>query len=152
MTEEDKEIEENYKRYVLGRPHIVILGAGATMAAIPNGDKNGKRYIPDIYEYIVTGKPLNLEKVDESVTKAIGIWKDATSEEVTFTTNFYDRISSFSDADAPEDFAKYFDLISKGEVPYLCDILNAGNILFRYKEILGLHIPEHSRSLSKVIS
>lgn len=43
MTEEDKEIEENYKRYVLGRPHIVILGAGATMAAIPNGDKNGKR-------------------------------------------------------------------------------------------------------------
>lgn len=95
-------------------------------------------YIPDIYEYIVTGKPLNLEKVDESVTKAIGIWKDATSEEVTFTTNFYDRVSSFSDADAPEEFAKYFDLISKGEVPYLCDILNAGNILFRYKEILGL--------------
>ena len=43
MTEEGKEIEENYKRYVLGRPHIVILGAGATMAAIPNGDKNGKR-------------------------------------------------------------------------------------------------------------
>lgn len=43
MTEEDKEIEENYKRYVLGRPHIVILGAGATMAAIPNGDRNGKR-------------------------------------------------------------------------------------------------------------
>lgn len=95
-------------------------------------------YIPEIYEYIVTGKPLNLEKLDESVTKAIGIWKDATSEEVTFTTNFYDRVSSFSDADAPEEFAKYFDLISKGEVPYLCDILNAGNILFRYKEILGL--------------
>lgn len=43
MTEDGKEIEENYKRYVLGRPHIVILGAGATMAAIPNGDKNGKR-------------------------------------------------------------------------------------------------------------
>ena len=24
------------------RAHTVILGAGATMAAIPNGDKNGK--------------------------------------------------------------------------------------------------------------
>ena len=42
MPEEDQEIEENYRRYILGRPHIVILGAGATMAAIPNGDKNGK--------------------------------------------------------------------------------------------------------------
>lgn len=42
MPEEDQEIEENYRRYILGRPHVVILGAGATMAAIPNGDKNGK--------------------------------------------------------------------------------------------------------------
>ena len=25
------------------RAHTVILGAGATMAAIPNGDKNGKK-------------------------------------------------------------------------------------------------------------
>lgn len=41
-SEENQEIEENYRRYILGRPHIVILGAGATMAAIPNGDKNGK--------------------------------------------------------------------------------------------------------------
>ena len=24
------------------RPHVVILGAGATMATIPNGDKNGR--------------------------------------------------------------------------------------------------------------
>lgn len=43
IPEENKEIEANYKRYILERPHIVILGAGATMAAIPNGDKNGKR-------------------------------------------------------------------------------------------------------------
>lgn len=42
MPEENQEIEEKYRRYILGRPHIVILGAGATMAAIPNGDKNGK--------------------------------------------------------------------------------------------------------------
>lgn len=25
------------------RPHVVILGAGASVAAIPNGDKNGKK-------------------------------------------------------------------------------------------------------------
>ena len=28
---------------VVMRAHTVILGAGATMAAIPNGDKNGKK-------------------------------------------------------------------------------------------------------------
>lgn len=25
------------------RPHLVIVGAGATIATIPNGDKNGKK-------------------------------------------------------------------------------------------------------------
>jgi hypothetical protein len=32
-----------YERLMKNRPHVVILGAGATMAAIPNGDKNGRR-------------------------------------------------------------------------------------------------------------
>ena len=31
IPEENKEIEANYKRYILERPHIVILGAGATI-------------------------------------------------------------------------------------------------------------------------
>ncbi|MDD1150260.1 hypothetical protein M5G25_18395 [Pseudomonas sp. TNT2022 ID357] len=32
-----------FERGMKARPHVVILGAGATMAAIPNGDKNGRR-------------------------------------------------------------------------------------------------------------
>lgn len=32
-----------YEYYMKNRPHVVILGAGASCAAIPNGDKNGKR-------------------------------------------------------------------------------------------------------------
>lgn len=32
-----------YERLMKNRPHVVILGAGATMAAIPLGDKNGKK-------------------------------------------------------------------------------------------------------------
>ena len=57
MTEEDLEkIFEEYKDmtenetlmdkieyYMKNRPHIVILGAGASCAAIPNGDKYEKR-------------------------------------------------------------------------------------------------------------
>lgn len=40
MSEYDP-ISDNYRSYILGRPHIFILGAGATMAAIPEGDKYG---------------------------------------------------------------------------------------------------------------
>jgi DNA-binding protein Fis len=32
-----------YEQLMKDRPHVVILGAGATMAAIPNGDKNGRK-------------------------------------------------------------------------------------------------------------
>ena len=36
-------MEEIDLRTFSSRPHLVILGAGATVDAIPNGDKNGKR-------------------------------------------------------------------------------------------------------------
>lgn len=42
IKKDNEEIQERYKNYILGRPHVVILGAGATMAAIPNGDKFGR--------------------------------------------------------------------------------------------------------------
>lgn len=35
----EKEIHD----FIINRPHVFILGAGATIAAIPNGDKNGKK-------------------------------------------------------------------------------------------------------------
>ena len=34
---------EAYEFYMKNRPHVVILGAGASCAAIPDGDKYGKR-------------------------------------------------------------------------------------------------------------
>ena len=34
---------ENSEGFMKSRPHVVILGAGASCAAIPNGDKNGKK-------------------------------------------------------------------------------------------------------------
>lgn len=37
------ENENEYERLMKNRPHVVILGAGATIAAIPNGDKNGRK-------------------------------------------------------------------------------------------------------------
>ncbi len=34
---------ENFEFYMKSRPHVVILGAGASCAAIPNGDKYGRK-------------------------------------------------------------------------------------------------------------
>ena len=33
---------KEYEYYMKNRPHVVILGAGASCAAIPNGDKYGR--------------------------------------------------------------------------------------------------------------
>ena len=33
---------EKYEKDTKSRPHVVILGAGASMAALPHGDKNRK--------------------------------------------------------------------------------------------------------------
>lgn len=34
---------QEYECYMKNRPHVVILGAGASCAAIPNGDKSGRK-------------------------------------------------------------------------------------------------------------
>ena len=34
---------QEYEYYMKNRPHVVILGAGASCAAIPNGDKSGRK-------------------------------------------------------------------------------------------------------------
>lgn len=36
-------VEQEIRQIQMGKPHIVILGAGASYAAFPNGDKNGVR-------------------------------------------------------------------------------------------------------------
>ena len=35
--------EEEIAQVKVQRPHVVILGAGASLAALPNGDKNGRK-------------------------------------------------------------------------------------------------------------
>jgi hypothetical protein len=42
MTISNEQAQE-YERLMKSRPHVVILGAGATIAAIPNGDRNGRK-------------------------------------------------------------------------------------------------------------
>lgn len=47
MQEETQEdMMEKFETFTKSRPHVVILGAGASCAAIPNGDKNGRHISP----------------------------------------------------------------------------------------------------------
>lgn len=104
-------------------------------------------YIPEVYEFIVDGTPLNIEKVDESVSKSLGIWKEKMDEDLSFTSSFFERISSFSDTEAQTEFIKFQDLISKGKVSNLFDILNAGNILFKFRDLLNCNDKDIENSL-----
>lgn len=44
-------IQDEVKSAEFGRPHVVILGAGASLAAFPNGERNGRR-LPVIKNFV----------------------------------------------------------------------------------------------------
>ena len=44
-------VQSEIKSAEFGRPHVVILGAGASLAAFPNGDRNGRR-LPVIKNFV----------------------------------------------------------------------------------------------------
>ena len=53
--------EQEIKQMEMGKPHVVILGAGASYAAFPNGDTNGKK-LPLMNNLVET---LGIEKLIE---------------------------------------------------------------------------------------
>jgi hypothetical protein len=46
-------VEEEIQQIKMGKPHVVILGAGASYAAFPNGDKNGRK-LPLMNNFVET--------------------------------------------------------------------------------------------------
>lgn len=50
----------SYNPYAIrtGRPHLVLLGAGASLAAFPNGDKNGLK-LPLMNNFVETVEGLS---------------------------------------------------------------------------------------------
>ena len=51
--------EQEINQIEVGKPHVVILGAGASYAAFPNGDRNGKK-LPLMNNFVET---LGIEKI-----------------------------------------------------------------------------------------
>lgn len=42
MADNTVQSKDQYEVFMRNRPHVVILGAGASVAAIEKGDKNGR--------------------------------------------------------------------------------------------------------------
>lgn len=45
--------EQEIKQIQMDKPHVVILGAGGSYAAFPNGDRNGKK-LPLMNNFVET--------------------------------------------------------------------------------------------------
>ena len=57
-SDHEVSVQEEVEKVFMGKPHVVLLGAGASKAALPKGDKNGKS-IPILRE---VASELNLSK------------------------------------------------------------------------------------------
>ncbi len=44
LSEHEVSVEQEIADTSAGRPHVLLLGAGASKAALPNGDKMVKKY------------------------------------------------------------------------------------------------------------
>jgi hypothetical protein len=63
LSDDFENTDYKYEKSFKSRPHVVLLGAGASVAAIPNGDKNGKK-ISAMNGFI---KKLGLEQVISNI-------------------------------------------------------------------------------------
>lgn len=112
MTEE--EFSQHIDSFKI-RPHLVILGAGATMAAIPNGDKNGRK-----------------SSVMNNFVSELGL--DSILKDVIFQTdsrNIEDVYSELSENDdyktvrtlLEDKIRKYFESFEILDTPTIYDLL-----------------------------
>lgn len=58
-------LEQEFSEITFGRPHAVILGAGASVGAFPRGDKRGRRLpvMADLAESLGLGPEVHTKRV-----------------------------------------------------------------------------------------
>lgn len=96
-------------------------------------------YIEPIYNYIVKGvflKESDLNKIDEVISKHLGIYREQTSDDKAFILNVYENFFNFSNEEAPNKFNRFLSLISKGTVDKLYEFVQAANFISGYKPIM----------------
>lgn len=101
-------MKTKYEQYI-NRPHVVLLGAGASVAAIPDGDKNGKKIsvmagfveklgMSDIIRNI---KLKTVSNNLEDIYSELSTRGDCSHVLATLEQEIYNYFSDFSIPDAP---------------------------------------------------
>ena len=82
----------------VGKPHLVILGAGASLASLPNGDNNGKK-LPLMNNFIET----------------LGLQELLDTSGIEFDTNNFEEIYTWlRSLGFPADHTEYANLVEAG--------------------------------------
>lgn len=108
--------KEEIEDISIGKPHIVILGAGASMAAFPKGEKNGKKLpsMNDLFD-VVELKPV-LDKY--------GIeYVDGTNFEEFYSDLSGDETHQTVLAEVNQKIFDYFDSLELPDSPTIYDYL-----------------------------
>lgn len=104
---------EEYEYCMKNRPHVVILGAGASCTAIPNGDKNGKRIsamngfidklgLTDIISKVkINTASNNLEDIYMELDERSKTEPDCNNVKIELEKVIWDYMSSFVLPDEP---------------------------------------------------
>lgn len=108
-------IEQEIANVSMGRPHVVLLGAGASRAALPNGDKNG-RQVPLLRD---VADELNLTELFPNDLKEL-----ARSNFESAYSQLYDRKAAKILDKINKQVHKYFSELELPDEPNLYDIIN----------------------------
>lgn len=146
--------EQEIEQTTTGKPHLVILGAGASLAAFPHGDKNGKK-LPLMNNFVETlgletlinqaGKEFETTNFEEIYSQ---LCSDATTEELRQKIEqvIYDYFSSLEISDTPtiydylvlslreKDFIATFNWD-----PFLIQAYRRNGRYFKLPKLLFLH-------------
>jgi len=114
MSTPEVTIEQEVADVSAGRPHVVLLGAGASRAALPNGDKNG-RPVPLLRD---VAEDLRLVERFPADLKAL-----ATSDFEAAYSRLFDRGISSEIDDIDAEVGGYFAELELPDEPTLYDIL-----------------------------
>lgn len=125
MSESERTIEEEINDISMGRPHVVILGAGASRAAFPEGDKNG------------TVIPLNNDLI-----KLVDLEKDLKKHGLNVKNNNFEEVYSkiYESGKNPEFLetieSKVYDFFSSLELPDYPTIYDYLVLSLRPKDVI----------------
>lgn len=111
----EKTVADEIAQVSIGRPHVVLIGAGASRAAFPQGDANGRR-LPLMADF------LDIVPVQDILTDAGVEFRGRNFEDV-YSELFLDstKIDSLKRLDLA--VFQYFDALKLPDTPTLYDIL-----------------------------